>query len=122
MSLGCEELGGALYYLDDLLCFRCDATQFGATPMPVPPNDRLEFVLMATEDRPIHLWVQTNGDFAKLYEYDRKKSLQILGSASVLIFLMLVFATATAVFLLLLGLIIVVPLALVGMVGYWLGD
>jgi uncharacterized membrane protein len=90
--------------------------------MPVPPEDRLEIVLMVTDDKPIHFWVQTNGDFAQLYEYDRKKSLQIFAGASVFLVLMLFFATATTVFLLLLSLIILFPLALVGMVGYWLGD
>lgn len=86
--------------------------------MMEPPKDRIEISLQPTDTPPIRLWVQTPADYARRYEFDRQKSLQILGGAGVFLLLMLYFAPASTVMLLLIGLIIIFPMSLVGMMGY----
>jgi hypothetical protein len=82
------------------------------------PKDRVEIVLKPTEAAPIRLWVQAPSGFARHYDYDRDKSLKILGGAGVFLLLMLYFAPAATVFLALVGLMVVFPMSLVGMMGY----
>ncbi len=82
------------------------------------PKDRVEIVLKPTDAGPIRLWVQAPADYARRFEYDRQKSLQILGGAGLFLLLMLFFAPAATVILLLIGAIVVFPMSLVGMMGY----
>jgi hypothetical protein len=83
-----------------------------------PPKDRVEVVLMSGEAAPVRLWVQSPADFARRHEFDRQKSLQILGGAGVFLLLTLYFAPAATIILLLIALIIIFPMSLVGMMGY----
>ncbi len=83
------------------------------------PKDRIELVLMADQAEPIHLWLQSNGELARRLEYDKERSVRILGGAA-LLFMLFFFSAATAI-LLLMGVVVLFPLTLVGMAGYFRG-
>lgn len=89
--------------------------------MALPPEDRIEIVLMSNEAEPIHLWVQTSAALARRLEYNKEKSTRILGGLGVLLFLAFLLIPAATVFLFLMGVIVFFPLALVGMAGYFRG-
>jgi hypothetical protein len=86
--------------------------------MMEPPKHRIEISLQPIEAPPIRLWIQSSADFARLYGFDRQKSLQILGGAGVFLLIMLYFAPASTVILLLIGVMVLFPMSLVGMAGY----
>lgn len=82
------------------------------------PRERIELVLKPNEGPPIRLWVEAPAGFARRYDFDREKSLQILGGVGVFLLLTLYFAPAATIILLLIGVIILFPMSLVGMAGY----
>ena len=86
--------------------------------MVAPPQHRIEIVLMSNDPAQTHIWLQTNASLTRRYEFDREKSLKILGGLAVLFLLMLYFSPASTIIILLLFLIIVAPLSMVGMMGY----
>ena len=83
-----------------------------------PSNDRIELVLMKNEPAHIRLWMHTPAGFARRYEFDKDKSLKIVGGMALFFLLMLYFAPAMSIMLFLVLLIILVPLSMVGMAGY----
>lgn len=87
--------------------------------MVILPKDRIEVVLMADQANPAHLWFQSTAELARQIRYGREKSLRILSGAAVLVLLMLYLTPSATVILLLLGLIVIFPLKLVGMVGFF---
>ncbi len=89
--------------------------------MVTPPKHRLEIVLMADQAAPIHFWVQSTAELAKRIEFDKEKSTRIVGGAALFLIVMLFFFRAATAMLLLLGLIVIFPLKLVGMAGYFRG-
>ena len=86
--------------------------------MVSPSNDRLELVLMNNEPAHTRLWLQTPAGYARRYEFDKGKSLKIIGAVAVSLLLMLYFAPAFTIMSFLVLLIILIPLAMVGMAGY----
>jgi hypothetical protein len=84
-----------------------------------PPNDRIEVVLMADQARPMHLWLQSTAELARRYEFNREKSLRVLGGAALLLLLMFLLSPGGTVILILLGVILFFPMALVGMAGFF---
>jgi len=86
--------------------------------MDAPSNDRLELVLMKNEPAHTRLWVQTPVGFARRYEFDKEKSLKILGGFAMFLLLMFYFVPAMTIMLFLLLLIVLAPLSMVGMAGY----
>lgn len=86
--------------------------------MVSPPKDRIELVLMNNQPNQTHLWLQTNADLARRYEYDKDKSFKIIGGAVGIFIIILYISPATAIISLLVCLIILFPLSVVGMAGY----
>lgn len=86
--------------------------------MVAPPQDRIEIVLMSNDAAQTHIWLQTNASLARRYAFDREKSLKIFGGSVILLLFMLYYSPASMIILLLLLLIILVPLSMVGMMGY----
>lgn len=86
-----------------------------------PPNDRIEVVLMADQPRPMHLWLQSTAQMARRYDFDREKSLRVVGGAVALLFVMFLLSPGGTVILLLLSLILFFPMSLVGMAGFFRG-
>lgn len=89
--------------------------------MVTPPEDRLEIVLMADQAAPIHLWVQSTAESARRIEFDKERSTRIVGGVALFLIVMLYFFREATAMLLLLGLIVIFPLKLVGMAGYFRG-
>lgn len=89
--------------------------------MVLAPNNRIEIVLMADQAAPIHLWVQSSAELARRLEYNKERSTRILGGSAILLLMAFLLIPAATVFLFLLGVIVVFPLALVGMAGYFRG-
>jgi hypothetical protein len=89
--------------------------------MPTLPQDRIELVLMSDQAAPAHLWIQANSDYARRVEFDKERSVRLLGGAALFFIVMLYFFPAATVMLSLMGLIILFPMALVGMAGYHRG-
>lgn len=89
--------------------------------MITPPKDRLEIVFMADQAAPIHLWVQSTVEFARRIEFDKEKSVRVIGGVALFLILMLYFFRGATAMLLLLGLMVIFPLKLVGMAGYFRG-
>jgi hypothetical protein len=87
--------------------------------MMTPPNDRVEVVLMADQARPLHLWLQSTSELGRRYEFDKDKSLRVIGGAAALLLFMFFISPGATVILLLLSLIVLFPLTLVGMAGYF---
>lgn len=83
------------------------------------PKDRIEIVLKNNQPNQIHLWVQTSAELARRYEFDKDKSLKIIGGTAALIILIFYISPATAIISLLVCLIILFPLSIVGMAGYF---
>lgn len=86
--------------------------------MLTPPKDRLELVLMADQPAPIRLWTQSTAELSKRYEFDKQKSVRILGGGACVLLMMLAFFPAPTVMLALLATIILFPMKLVGMAGF----
>lgn len=91
----------------------------GETLMVSAPKDRIEIVLMNNQPNQTHLWVQSNAELARRYEFDKDKSFKIIGGAVGLFMLLLYISPATAIISLLVCLIILFPLSIVGMAGYF---
>lgn len=89
--------------------------------MVTPPEDRLEIVLMADQAAPIHLWVQSTAESARRIEFDKERSTRIVGGVALFLIVMLYFFREATAMLLLLGLIVIFPLKLVGLAGYFRG-
>jgi len=87
--------------------------------MALPPKDRVELVLMSDQAAPIHLWIESNSELARCIELNKEKSIRVLGSAALFFTAVLYFFPALAVMLLLMGLILLFPMTLVGMAGYF---
>lgn len=90
--------------------------------MVAPSNDRFELILMKAEPSQTRLWVQTPAGFARRYEFDRDKSIRIIGASAVFLLLMLYFAPALTIMTSLVLLIVLAPLTMVGMAGYSRSD
>ncbi|WP_363351960.1 hypothetical protein [Methylocystis echinoides] len=86
--------------------------------MAPPQPDRIEVVLMADEAQPLRFWVQSTAQLARKLEYGREKSRQILAALAVVLVLAVYLFPAATVMLILLSLIVIFPLALVGMAGF----
>ena len=86
--------------------------------MVEPSNNRIELVLMKNEPAHIRLWLHTPAGFARRYEFDKDKSLKIVGGMALFLLLMLYFAPAMSIMLFLVLLIILVPLSMVDLAGY----
>ncbi len=78
---------------------------------------RFEIVLMADQPEPVHFWVEAPGALARRMDFDKQKSMRLLGGAACLLLLALLLIPAATALLFLLALIIVFPLTLVGMAG-----
>lgn len=89
--------------------------------MVTPPNDRIELVLMSDQPAPIGLWVKSTAELARRIEFNKEKSVRLIGALVALLILMLFFSRAAFVFLLLMALIVLFPLWLVGLAGYFRG-
>lgn len=87
--------------------------------MALPPKDRIELVLNSDQVGSIHLWLQSNSDFAKRVEFNKEKSVRVLGAAALFFIAVLYFFPAPAVTLSLMGLMVLFPMTLVGMAGYF---
>ncbi|MGJ0506061.1 MAG: hypothetical protein ACR652_02785 [Methylocystis sp.] len=87
--------------------------------MMTPPKDRVEIVLMSDQPHPLHLWIQTTAELARRLDYNKEKSVRILGGAVILLLAAFFLSPGSTIILLLLGLIVIFPLTLVGMVGFF---
>ena len=85
--------------------------------MSSPTKDRIEIVLMADDAKSIGVWVEAPAGFARRFEFNKDKSLRILGGGGVLALLTFYLFPAATAMTSLLGLIIIFPLSLVGMMG-----
>jgi Flp pilus assembly protein TadB len=83
------------------------------------PTDCLEFILLADQDAPIHLWMRVNGDWAREIEYDKSQSLKIAAAILLFLFFGFILAASTLVLLVLLIGMVVMPAYLVGLIGYY---
>ena len=90
--------------------------------MVAPSNDCFEVVLMKDEPFQTRLWVQTPAGFARRYEFDKDKSIKIIGGLAVFLLFMLYFAPALTIMTSLVLLIVLAPLAMVGMAGHARSD
>lgn len=86
--------------------------------MATPPINRIEVVLKATRTEPLHLWVQSTAPLARRFDYGEQESRKILGGLAIFGVLAAYLFPAATVMLLLLRLIVILPLALVGMAGF----
>ncbi len=86
--------------------------------MVTPSKDRLELVFLSDQPAPIRLWTQSTESLARRYEWDKEKSIRIIGGAALCLLMMLFFFPGATVMLALLSLIILFPLKLVGMAGF----
>jgi hypothetical protein len=89
--------------------------------MAVPPKDRIELVLMSDQAASLHFWIQSNSDLARRVELNKEKSIRALGGAALLLVILLYFSPGATVILSLMGLIVLFPMTLVGMAGYFRG-
>jgi hypothetical protein len=85
--------------------------------MRVPPNDRIELVLMSNQAAPVHLWVQSTANTSRRVELDKDRSVRVIGASAFVLLFMLYFFPGAAVIILLIGLMVGFPLTLVGMAG-----
>ena len=86
--------------------------------MIIPPKHRLELVLMADQTAPVRFWVQSTAELTNQIEYDKEKSIRILGGAALFLIIALYLFPAAIVISFLMGVIVVFPAVLVGMAGY----
>jgi hypothetical protein len=87
-------------------------------PMVTPPKHRIEIVLMADQAAPVRFWAQSTAELAKHIEYDKEKSIRILGGAALFLIIALYAFPAATVISFLIGVIVILPLNLVEMAGY----
>jgi hypothetical protein len=93
----------------------------GVFAMVAPPQDRFEIVFLADQQAPIHFWVQLTTQWAKRIEFDKDKSSRVFVAAILFLLLALYLFPAATVMLVLIAAIILFPLSLVGMAGYYRG-
>jgi hypothetical protein len=91
----------------------------GDSIMVLPPKDRIELVLISDQAVPIHLWVQSTSDLAKRIELSKEKSIRVLGGSALFFIAALYLFPAPVVMSLLMGFIVLFPMTLVGMAGYF---
>jgi hypothetical protein len=89
--------------------------------MVTPPKARLEIVLLADQSAPIHLWLQSTAELTRRFEYDKQRSTRILGGAALVLVLMLYLFPALVIIPVLVSVMVLFPLTLVGMAGYFRG-
>ena len=89
--------------------------------MVTPPKARLEIVLLADQSAPIHLWLQSTAELARRFEYDKQRSTRILGGAALFLVLLLYLFPALVIIPVLVSVMVLFPLTLVGMAGYFRG-
>ncbi|MGC1862794.1 MAG: hypothetical protein WA733_17190 [Methylocystis sp.] len=82
------------------------------------PKHRLEIVLMADQAAPVRLWAQSTAELAKRIEYDKEKSIRIVGGMALFLIIALYVSPAATVITFLIGIIVFLPANLVGMAGY----
>ena len=86
--------------------------------MVTQPKYRLEIVLMADQAAPVRFWAQSTAELAKRIDYDKEKSIRILGGAALFLIIALYLFPAATVISFLMGIIVVLPASLVGRAGY----
>lgn len=82
------------------------------------PKHRLEIVLMADQAAPVRFWAQSTAELAKRIEYDKEKSIRIIGGMALFLIIALYVSPAATVITFLIGIIVFLPANLVGMAGY----
>jgi hypothetical protein len=87
-------------------------------PMVTLPKHRLEIVLMADQAAPVRFWAQSTAELAKRIEYDKEKSIRIIGGMALFLIIALYVSPAATVITFLIGIIVFLPANLVGMAGY----
>ncbi len=87
--------------------------------MPALPEDRVEFILMSDQTSPLHLWIQSKPEWARVFKYDRDKSLRIVGAAVLLLLLFILLLPAATVLLALFVAMVLFPLYVVHMIGFF---
>ncbi|MGJ0392459.1 MAG: hypothetical protein ACR650_06815 [Methylocystis sp.] len=90
--------------------------------MALLPKDRVELVLMSDQVAPVHLWIQSTPKFVRRFEFDRDRSFRVLAGAALFFIFALYFFPAATVLLSLMGLIVLFPMGLVGLAGYFRGQ
>lgn len=83
------------------------------------PADCFELIFLADQDAPIHLWVRTNGDWAREIEYDKLQSLKLIGIFLLFLFFGVLLAAGALLILALLIGMMLFPAYLVGLIGYY---
>ncbi len=87
--------------------------------MAEPPKHRLELILMADQASPFHFWVQSGPEWAKVVEYDKDKSRRVAGLVALFLLFAFFSLPAATVLLLLMGSMVLFPLYLVQLVGFF---
>ena len=82
---------------------------------------RFEIVLLADQSAPIHLWIQSTAELAKRFEYNKDRSARILGGAALFLVFLLYLFPALVIIPVLVSVVVLFPLTLVGMAGYFRG-
>jgi Flp pilus assembly protein TadB len=85
------------------------------------PGDCFDFIFLADQDEPIHLWIRANGDWSREIEYNQSQSLKIAGALLLFLFFGLLLAASALLILILLIGMVLFPAYLVGLIGYYRG-
>jgi hypothetical protein len=89
--------------------------------MVAPPKNRVELVLMSDHPAPIHLWVKSTAELARRFEFNKEKSIRFLSALAVSLVLMILFFRGATLILLLIALMVLLPLWLVELTGFFRG-
>lgn len=89
--------------------------------MVTPPNDRVELVLLSDDPTPIHFWVKSSAELARRFEFNKEKSVRLFSALAVALLVMILFFRGATLMLLLISLMVLFPLWLVELAGYFRG-
>ena len=83
------------------------------------PADCFELVFLADQVAPIHLWMRTNGDWAREIEFNNFQSLKFICILLLFLFFGVLLAASALLMLILLIGMVLFPAYLVGLIGYY---
>lgn len=85
------------------------------------PDNRIELILMSDQPSSVHLWAKSTTELARRYEFDKEKSNKLLAASAVFLVLMFLFFREATALLLLSAVMVLFPLWLVELVGWFRG-
>jgi len=86
-----------------------------------PPVNRVELILFADQDMPLHLWLGANEDWARSIECGARISIITILGFFLFFFFGVLLSPTSILFLVLLIIMVIIPAYIIGAVGFFRG-